>query len=467
MELKGKKVLVVGLGKSGLAAALFLQRRGAQVTVSDLRSAQALSKEIPFLMEAGISVEAGGHGLLTFRRQDLIVVSPGVPLLTPELVQVRKLGLPIIGELELAARFLQGKVLAITGSNGKTTTTTLCGDIFTAGGLKTIVAGNIGVPVIETVDQSNPASWSVLEVSSFQLETTESFHPHIAVVLNITPDHLDRHGTFENYVTMKERIFANQTAEDYLVLNGDDPIVQQTASRTKSQIVWFSRSKIVRRGAFLMNGVVMFRASEQASPVPVMPVADIPLKGDHNIENVLAAVAAGCVANIPAEVIARAVASFRAVEHRLEFVAAIHGVDYYNDSKATNVDATAKAIASFPGNIHLILGGKDKDSDYTQLHDLLKARVKVVYTIGSAAEKIEGQLAGVVKIVSAGNLEAAVDQAASHAIAGDVVLLAPACSSFDQFENYEHRGRVFKQTVLARQPSAGTSREGSDAWQSV
>ena len=213
MELKGKKVLVVGLGKSGLAAALFLRRRGAQVTVSDLRSAQALSKEIPSLLEAGILVEAGGHGLLTFRRQDLIVVSPGVPLNTPELVQVRNLGLPIIGELELAARFLKGEVLAITGSNGKTTTTTLCGDIFSAAGLKTLVAGNIGVPVIEMVDQSAADTWSVLEVSSFQLETTESFHPRVAIILNVTPDHLDRHGTFANYVAMKEKIFANQTGK--------------------------------------------------------------------------------------------------------------------------------------------------------------------------------------------------------------------------------------------------------------
>jgi UDP-N-acetylmuramoylalanine--D-glutamate ligase len=459
MELKGKKVLVVGLGKSGLAAALFLRRQGAQVTVSDLRSAQALSKEIPSLLEAGISVEAGGHGLLTFRRQDLIVVSPGVPLLTPELVQVRNLGLPIIGELELAARFLQGNVLAITGSNGKTTTTTLCGEIFSAAGLKTVVAGNIGVPVIETVDQSNPAAWSVLEVSSFQLETTESFHPHIAVILNITPDHLDRHGSFENYVRMKEKIFANQTGDDYLILNGDDPVTQQAASRTRSQVLWFSRSKIVRRGTFLMNGMLMFRPSEQASPLPVLPLADIPLKGEHNIENVLAAVCATCVANIPAQTIARAVGSFHAVEHRLEFVAAIHGVDYYNDSKATNVDATAKAIASFPGNIHLILGGKDKNSDYAQLNALLRARVKAVYTIGSAAEKIEGQIAGVTRVVHSGTLEAAVDQAANQAVAGDVVLLAPACSSFDQFENYEHRGRVFKQAVKARQ--------GAGIWQSA
>ena len=459
MELKGKKVLVVGLGKSGLAAALFLRRRGAQVTVSDLRSAQALSKEIPSLLEAGILVEAGGHGLLTFRRQDLIVVSPGVPLSTPELVKVRQLGLPIIGELELAARFLQGNVLAITGSNGKTTTTTLCGEIFAAGGFETQVAGNIGLPVIEVVDQSKPGSWTVLEVSSFQLETTQSFHPRIAVILNITPDHLDRHGTFENYRAMKEKIFANQTAEDFLVLNGDDPVTQQAASRTRAQIFWFSRSKIVRCGAFVMNGVVMFRADEQAKPIPVMPVADIPLKGEHNVENVLAAVCAACVAKIPAAAIAGAVAAFHAVEHRLEFVTSIHGVDYYNDSKATNVDATAKAIASFPGSIHLILGGKDKDSDYTQLHALLRERVKTVYTIGSAAEKIEGQIAGVIQVIRAGTLEAAVDQAATRAEAGDVVLLAPACSSFDQFENYEQRGRVFKKAVMAR--------SGAGVWQSV
>jgi len=451
MELKGKKILVVGLGKSGFAAALFLRRRGAQVTVSDQRSEQALSVEIPSLLEAGIAVETGGHGLLTFRRQDLIVVSPGVPLSTPELVQVRALGLPVIGELELAARFLQGEVLAITGSNGKTTTTTLCGEIFKASGLKTLVAGNIGLPVIEVVDQSTAGTWSVLEVSSFQLETADSFHPRIAVILNITPDHLDRHGTFENYVSMKERIFARQTGEDYLVLNADDHAAQQAAARARSQVLWFSRSKVVRRGAFVMSGIVMFRASEDGSSIPVLPLAEIPLKGEHNIENVLAAVCAACVADIPAEVSARTVASFQAVEHRLEFVTNIHGVEYYNDSKATNVDATAKAIASFPGNIHLILGGKDKNSDYTQLNALLEARVKAVYTIGAAAEKIEGQIAGVTRVIHAGTLEAAVDQAATQAVAGDVVLLAPACSSYDQFENYEQRGKVFKQAVMARQ----------------
>jgi len=459
VELKGKKTLVVGIGKSGLATAFFLRRRGADVTVSDQRSAAALAKEIPSLMEAGIAVEAGSHGLLTFRRQDLIVVSPGVPFDTPELVQVRSFGLPVIGEMELASRFLQGKVLAITGSNGKTTTTALCGEIFQAAGLKTLVGGNIGTPVIDLVDRSGPDTWTVLEVSSFQLETTVNFHPRIAVILNITPDHLDRHGTFANYAAMKERIFAAQGADDFLVLNGDDPVAQQAASRAHSRVFWFSRSKIVRQGACIFGETLAFRASENASLEPILPLNAIPLKGRHNVENVLAAVCAARLAGIPAEAIAAAVASFHAVEHRLEFVANIQGVEYYNDSKATNVDAAAKAIEAFPGGIRLILGGKDKNSDYAQLEPLLKERVKAVYTIGAAAEKIEGQIRGFVPVVSAGTLEQAVNLAADAAATGEIVLLAPACSSFDQFENYEHRGRIFKELVLARR--------GKGVWQNA
>lgn len=450
MEIKGKKVLVVGLGRSGLAAALFLRRQGAQVTVSDVRSAEALAKEIPALIEEGIAVEAGGHGLLTFRRQDLIVVSPGVPTDTPELVQVRKFGLPIIGELELASHYLRGKVLAITGSNGKTTTTTLCGEILRAGGLNVQVGGNIGVPVIALIDGSSDDSWSVLELSSFQLETAFEFHPQIAVILNITPDHLDRHGTFENYAAAKERIFAKQTAEDALVLNADDEVASRSAARAPSRIVWFSRTRIVRQGAFVHDGVITWRSSEQSPPEPILKVAEIPLKGAHNVENVLAAVCAARLAGVDAATIRQAVIGFRAVEHRLEFVATLNGVDYYNDSKATNVDASMKAIAAFPGGIHLILGGKDKNSDYRQMRPLLQERVKAVYTIGAAAEKIHTHLEGSVPIVGAGTLGEAIARAAAKAQPGEIVLLAPACSSFDQFENYEHRGRVFKEAVLAR-----------------
>jgi len=447
IELKNKRVLVVGLGKSGLSAAMFLRAQGARVTVSDTRSAVALANEIPALLDAGIMVEAGGHGLLTFRRQDLIVVSPGVPMDTPEVKQAIAFGLPVIGELELASRFLHGRVVAITGSNGKTTTTSLAGKIFSDAGLPTLVGGNIGLPVIDLVAQSTPETTSVLEVSSFQLETVEEFHPHIAVVLNITPDHLDRHGSFENYAAAKTRITARQGAEDFLVLNAEDKATQMVALKTKAQIYWFSGRRPIKQGAFVYGESIVFVPREGAKAEPVMPVSEIHLKGSHNVENVLAAICTARLAGISAEAIRGAVAGFSAVEHRLEFVKRVNGVEFYNDSKATNVDAAMKAVSSFAGGIHLILGGKDKDSDYSLMAELLKERVKAVYTIGAAAEKIERQLQGVVKMVQAETMQAAVTEAAKAAAAGDIVLLSPACSSFDQFDNYEHRGRVFRQFV--------------------
>jgi len=450
MELKGKKVLVVGLGKSGLAAALFLRRQGAQVTVSDVRSAEALSKEIPALLEEGIMVEAGGHGLLTFRRQDLIVVSPGVPLNTPELAQVKSFGLPVIGELELAARFLKGKMLAITGSNGKTTTTALVGEILEKAGIPSLVGGNIGFPVVGLIEQSTDETWSVIEVSSFQLESTDQFHPRIAVILNITPDHLDRHGSFENYALAKERIFAAQDKNDYLVLNADNERAAEAVSRTAATVYWFSVEHPVKQGAWLDSGFVVYRPAWDAATEKVMPLSGIPLKGAHNVENVLAAVVAARLAGAPADAIRQAVESFQAVEHRLEFVATVNGVEYYNDSKATNVDATAKAVAAFESGVHLILGGKDKGAGYTQLAPLLRTHVRAVYTIGAAAPLIESDLRGVVTIHSCQTLENAVSAAASAARPGEVVLLAPACSSYDQFENYEQRGRTFKDLVGKR-----------------
>ena len=447
MELKGKKVLVVGLGKSGLAAALFLRHRGAQVTVSDVRSAEALAKDIPALLEEGIMVETGGHGMFTFRRQDLIVVSPGVPLDTPELVQVKSFGTPVIGELELAARFLKGRMLAITGSNGKTTTTALVGEILKEAGLPTLVGGNIGVPLVGLIDESTDDTWSVIEVSSFQLESTVEFHPSIAVILNITPDHLDRHGSFENYAQAKERIFEAQDAHDSVVLNADNPRTAEAAERSGAKIYWFSTKHAVNRGAWVEGGYIFYRAAENATPEQVVELSKIPLKGEHNVENVLAAVCAARLAGAPADVVRRAIENFKAVEHRLEYVATVKGVEFYNDSKATNVDATAKAVAAFAGGVHLILGGKDKGSDYTLLEPLLRERVRAVYTIGSAAAKIESQLRGVVSMHSCETLDNAVTVAAAAAHPGDVVLLAPACSSFDQFESYEHRGRVFKELV--------------------
>ena len=449
LELKNKRVLVVGAGKSGISAARFLREQGAKVTISDARSAAALAGDIPALMDAGIMVEAGGHGLLTFRRQDLIVVSPGVPMDTPEVRQVVALGMPVIGELELASRFLKGQVIAITGSNGKTTTTTLVGEILKHGEMETLVGGNIGLPVIDLIAKSRPGTWSVLEVSSFQLETVVEFRPRIAAVLNITPDHLDRHKTFANYAAAKARITERQDAEDFLVLNGENKDAQMVAARTRAQVFWFSARRPIKQGAFVHGESVIFLPKEGGKAEPVMPVSEIRLRGAHNLENVLAGVTIARLAGVTSEVIRSAVREFKAVEHRLELVRVRDGVEFYNDSKATNVDAAMKAVASFPGGVHLILGGKDKDSVYTQMAGLLKQRVVVVYTIGSAAEKIGRELEGVVKMVEAGTLDLAVVEAARAASPGDVVLLSPACSSFDQFESYEHRGRSFRELVAA------------------
>lgn len=446
MELNNKRVLVVGLGRSGVASALFLKARGARVTVSDSKSPDQLRDEIPALLDQGIAVETGGHGERTFQNQDLIVVSPGVPVDVPPLTQARALGEAVIGEIELASEFFQGPIIAITGSNGKTTTTTLVGEIFSKAGLKTLVGGNIGTPAISLVAQATPDTALVLEVSSFQLETIRKFRPRIAAILNITPDHLDRHRTFQAYVDAKARIFENQQADDYAVLNADDPTCVELGGRTKAQVFWFSRKREVERGAFLRKGQILFRREAEQD---VMPVAEVPLKGAHNVENVLAAICCGMLMGCEPANVRAAVHAFKAVEHRLEFVATVRGVDYFNDSKATNVDATIKAIESFPANIHLILGGKDKGSDYTVLNDLLRQRVKRVYTIGAAAQKIESQIRGATAINSAGNMEMAVQQAAASAQPGDIVLLAPACASFDQFKNYEHRGKVFKELVLA------------------
>src|SRR5580658_3486098 len=445
MELKDKRVLVVGLGKSGVASALFLKAHGARVAVSDTKSGDELHNEIPVLLDHGITVETGGHGERTFRGQDLIVVSPGVPVDAPQLVQARNLGETVIGEIELAVEFLSGPIVAITGANGKTTCTSLAGEIIAAGEFSTLVGGNIGTPAISLVDQAGPATWTVLEVSSFQLETIVEFRPRIAVILNITPDHLDRHKTFENYVNAKARVFENQMAEDFSVVTAAEKNTAGLAQRTRAQLYWFSRKKEADRGAFARGEHIYFRDGHGEREI--MPLGELGLKGAHNLENVLAGVCVGMLAGCTPEQIRPAVRGFKAVEHRLEFVARFAGVDYYNDSKATNVDATIKALESFPANIHLILGGKDKGSDYKVLHQLLRQRVKRVYTIGAAAAKIEAQIQGAADIDHAETLENAVRHATGVAVAGDVILLAPACASFDQFQSYEHRGRVFKEIV--------------------
>ncbi len=459
MELNGKRVLVVGLGRSGVASALFLQSRGARVTVSDAKSEDQLREQIPTLLDAGIAVETGTHGERTFRNQDLIVVSPGVPVDAEPLAQARALGQPVIGEIELASQFLPGPIVAITGSNGKTTTTTLVGDILATGGLKTLVGGNIGTAAISLAENATPETAIVLEVSSFQLETIRTFRAKVALVLNVTPDHLDRHGTFAAYVNAKARIFENQQIDDFAVLNADDPTCVELAGRTRAQVFWFSREREVESGAFVHDGQIVFRRN--GSSQTVLAASEIPLKGSHNMENVLAALCAGELMGSAPEKIRSAIVNFKAVEHRLEYVATIGGVEYYNDSKATNVDATIKALQSFPANVHLILGGKDKGSDYTLLNNLLRERVKSAYTIGAAAEKIQSHIKGTTQLVSSGTIESAVKQASAAALPGDVVLLAPACASFDQFQNYEQRGRVFKELVrqLAANKASTPTRE--------
>ena len=447
MELNNKRVLVVGLGRSGVASALFLQSHGAKVTVSDSKSEDQLGQEIPVLLDHGIAVETGRHGERTFQNQDMIVVSPGVPFDAQPLVQARALGEQVIGEIELAAEFLSGPIVAITGSNGKTTTTTLVGEILAKSGRKTLVGGNIGTPAVSLVEKATPETFTVLEVSSFQLETIRRFRPKIAVVLNVTPDHLDRHRSFEAYAAAKARVFENQQEHDFAVLNADDPTCMAMAGKTRASVFWFNRKREVDQGTFVRQGVVQFRGD--GTEYEIMPVAEIPLKGAHNVENVLAAICAAKLLGCQPDSIRTAVREFKAVEHRLQYVATVRGVEYYNDSKATNVDATIKALESFPGNIHLILGGKDKGSDYTALNNLLRERVRCVYTIGAAAEKIEKHITGATKISASGTMDRAVAQASGNAQVGDIVLLAPACASFDQFQNYEHRGRVFKELVLA------------------
>ena len=452
--MKGKRVLVVGLGRSGVAAALFLKELGAQVTVSDTKTEEELASEIPALLDRGIAVETGRHGERTFREADLIVISPGVPVNVPQLKLARERGIPVIGEIELAARFLRGRIIAITGSNGKTTTTALSAQVVAGSGARVQVGGNIGTPAISLAPASTDASYNVLEISSFQLETIESFRPMIAVVLNVTPDHLDRHRDFEGYVAAKARIFENQGPGDYAVLNAEDPTCVRMAAMTKARVCWFSRIREVETGALVRDGRIYWRDrnGEQA----IMPVGDIGLKGAHNVENVLAAVCVGMIVGCKPARIQQAVREFKAVEHRLEYVATVNGVEYFNDSKATNVDATIKALEAFPGNIHIILGGKHKGSPYTPLRSLLKQRAKRAYTIGAAAETIENDIRGAVECVRAATLENAIRRAAENAVAGDIVLLAPACASFDQFQSYEQRGQVFKQAVkalVARQQS--------------
>ena len=445
MLVAGKNALVLGMARSGLAAAEFLSGKGAQVKVSDKRKEQELQTEIGFLRKLGIGYEVGGHAEGSFLAADFVVVSPGVPLSLPLLKKASQAGKEVISEIELASRFLQGRMVGITGSNGKTTTTTLVGEILKAAGFSVQVGGNIGTALSSLVERSTPETITVVELSSFQLEATPTLRPDVAVLLNITPDHLDRYNSFEEYARAKLNILANQRSSDFAVLNMDDEFLRRFREQAHSEVYGFSTKGEVTRGTYLKGNQLIFASGTEKEMVICLEA--IRLRGRHNLENIAAAITAARLVNAPSIKIAETLKQFRGVEHRLELVAEIKGISFYNDSKATNTDATAKALESFDNRIVLILGGRDKGSDFTVLSSLIRQHVRSVVLIGEATEKIGYQLKGTVPMVEAANLDEATQVAFERARCGDVVLLAPACASFDMFQNYEHRGRAFKEAV--------------------
>jgi UDP-N-acetylmuramoylalanine--D-glutamate ligase len=448
---RNKTVLVVGAAKSGLAAARFLLDRGARVIVTDNRNPDALKGEIDSLCNrinapGELSLELGQHRVDSFANADMVVVSPGVPLSLSYFDASRRAGIPIISEIELAFRHLNGKIIGITGSNGKTTTTTLVSELLIGSGMKGHVAGNIGIPLVSLADSSTPEDVYAVELSSFQLESIREFRPFIGSILNLTPDHMDRYAGFEDYIAAKRRIFMNQTKTDFAVLNAQDPRTAEMAKEMPAQSVLFSRLQTLGHGAFLRKDRVIFRDGQRENDL--FPVSAITLKGAHNVENVLAACAMAILAGAAPESLEESIRKFKGVEHRIEWVAEMDGIQYYNDSKATNVDATIKSIEAFAGNIHLILGGRDKAGDFTALRPLVQERVKHIVLIGEAAGKIRKALDGAVDMSDASSMEDAVSHCRNFAKPGDTVLLAPACASFDMFQNYEHRGHAFKNAVL-------------------
>ncbi|HXG33426.1 MAG TPA: UDP-N-acetylmuramoyl-L-alanine--D-glutamate ligase [Bryobacteraceae bacterium] len=443
MDLAGKRVVVVGLARSGLAAIELLVSKGARVTATDVRPLEQLPGAGAVLERFGVPFAPQSPEV--FRGADLAVLSPGVPPQLEVLREARSHGVRVIGEVELAAWFLQGPVIGITGTNGKTTTTVLTGHLLRSAGIPAQVGGNTGMgfPAASAlVATSGPEQWNVLELSSYQLETIERFRASIAVGLNVTPDHLDRHGTFEAYAAAKARLFETQTEDGYAVLNADDPVCLSYAARTRARTVWFSLSRAVTPGLWLDGDRILF------DDELLVEAAAIPLRGRHNLENVMAASAAARLAGAGLEAIASGLRTFPGVEHRLEFVRRAGGIEFYNDSKATNVDAALKAIEAFPGRLWIILGGDDrKRSDFRALAGALSGKTRGALLIGEAAPRLAAALQGRVPVIECGTLQAAVEQAWRLAAPGDIVLLAPACASFDQFENYEHRGRVFKELV--------------------
>ncbi|MEO5768129.1 MAG: UDP-N-acetylmuramoyl-L-alanine--D-glutamate ligase [Polyangia bacterium] len=446
--IKDKKVLVVGLGRSGLAVAHVVAERGGRVTVTDKRDAVALRDTIAKLPE-GVTVELGGHREETFLGADLIVLSPGVPAI-PELAAAKRAGIPITGELEFASRLVQGTLVAITGTNGKSTTTTLCGAIVKASGYPTFVGGNLGEPLAEAVGTraAEPGGILVVETSSFQLDTAEEFHPRIAVLLNVTPDHLDRYADFNAYAGAKAKIFERQVASDFAVVNADDPVARRCAERSVARHILFSTVNKRQEGGWLEADALCVRLP--GGDIERYPTNNPSLVGRHNHENALAALLAGRLAGATPSEARRSLLEFRALAHRMELVAEARGVEYYDDSKGTNVGAVTAALSGFPRPVVLIAGGRDKGGDYAPLAEAFAQVGRAVVLIGEAADRMAVAFAAAVapeKVLRARTLEEAVEKAATVAVRGDAVVLSPACSSFDMFRDYGHRAEVFRAAV--------------------
>lgn len=441
MDIKGLQFAIFGMGESGVDTAEFLMRRGAKVRAVDRKPLAALKPEhAKRLEEAHVPLFAQDEAALA--NVDIALLSPGVTPSQPLFDEARRRGIRVTGELEFCSRFLRGPILGITGSNGKTTTTSLCGHLLKESGIPVQVGGNIGTPLAALLESSRDDQWNVLELSSFMLELADTLHVSVASILNITPDHLDRHGSLENYAGAKRRMLRNQTPSDAAVLNAENPLSRDSAAFTKGAVHEFSAGGRVARG-FWMEGADLIADGEFW-----MPRSEVQLQGRHNVENVLAAGCCAHIAGAPLDALRRAVASFPGVEHRIEFVRELNGVRYYNDSKGTNVDATVKALESFESGIWLILGGRDKASDYTPLKPLIEARGRAVLLIGEATPIIEKQLAGLaVPVTRCGDMASAVAYASQRVVPGDVVLLSPACASFDQYSGYNERGRHFKSLV--------------------
>ena len=448
MNVEDKKILVVGLARSGLSAANFLLKRGARVTITDTKSKEDLKEWIAQLSRP-TTLSLGAHKREDFLGVDFIVLSPGVPSNLPELLTASERKIPIYSEIELAYRFLDGKVIGISGSNGKTTTTTLIGELFKSSGHDFVVAGNIGPPLIQWVEtaprSSSPQRTFVVELSSFQLESIEKFKCDIALLLNVSPDHQDRYEKFDDYLHAKEQIFLNQTSEDFAVLNADNPFTLKMASHRTAPVVLYSRKQDLKEGVFVHNGSIQVNWGGQKQRL--MPISEIRLKGKHNLENMLAATAAGFLSGVDREVMIETFRTFAGLEHRLELVRELQGVAFYNDSKATNMDSASQALQAFTEPLLVIMGGKDKGADFGVLRPWVAEKVKLLILLGAASDKISQSLGSTVATRRAKDMKQAVELAYENALPGDTVLLAPGCTSFDMFDDFEHRGRVFKEIV--------------------